>query len=379
MYVPIVPFESSYSNNSNTVINKTIVYSDSVLNLKELGENLKVTSINDVKDYDLEKCLKLIFESNKNIIFNTIQYSKEKNKVYFYTNREIDTSNWDENKTFKYKSISNEAEILEEVKNVLMNEKTSNLNVCSINNVFDVIYKYENEYKKMIDKYKTRINNRLINIYGKSAFCCIHDFEYDKNILSISFRKYSFDDDYDRVKYSKNNNDLYIVESSTCLYKNDYINNFCDIISELYDEIIKYEFITKYYFGIILANSNFYLDISRYGLTISDSKPIPNFELRKKTYNNNFAYKCNSSLVINAIKGNEEELFKRIYINIKDCPKWMRKELTIIRYNELKSEEEKERKIQEQKELEEFERKLNESKNQKRLELKRKIFSWLKK
>ena len=34
--------------------------------------------------------LKKIIEGNPNVIFNTIQYSKAKNEVYFYTNKDID-------------------------------------------------------------------------------------------------------------------------------------------------------------------------------------------------------------------------------------------------------------------------------------------------
>lgn len=55
MYVPFVPIVPSMTSSGNTVINKTIVYSDTVLNLKEIGDNLKVTTIDDVKEYAREK------------------------------------------------------------------------------------------------------------------------------------------------------------------------------------------------------------------------------------------------------------------------------------------------------------------------------------
>ena len=97
MFVPIVPFVPH-----TTVINKTIVYSDTVLPLKDTGNNLKVTSISDVGEFSLESCLKTIFESNPNVIFNTIQYSKNDQQVYFYTNQEISTKEYEESKIFKY-------------------------------------------------------------------------------------------------------------------------------------------------------------------------------------------------------------------------------------------------------------------------------------
>lgn len=384
MYVPFVPIVpstvTSMTNSNNKVINKTIVYSDTVLNLKELGNNLKVTSIDDVKAYDFEKCVKLIFESNKDVTFNTIQYSKEKNKVYFYANKEIDTNIWEENKIFKYKPITNKTEILEEVKKILVNEKTSNPDVITINHVYDVIYKYVNEFKEMKEKYRKNIKYKLKSIYSDYASCCIHDFKYDEKILPIHFKKYSFDNDYDELEFSKNNDDLYVSKSSTVLYKDDYLKHLGDIISELYDELIKYEYINDYKYGTRLVNSNFYIDISKYGLTISNNKsPYANFELSKNTVNNTYNYKCNSNTVISAIEGNEDELFNRIYVNISDCPKWMQEELSILRYNELKEEANKKRKIQEQKELEEFERLLKERRHQKILNLKHKIFPWTKK
>ena len=84
MFVPIVPFVPH-----TTVVNKTIVYSDTVLPLKDVGSNLKVTSISNVGEFSLESCLKKIFESNPKVVFNTIQYSKSDKKVYFYTDKEI--------------------------------------------------------------------------------------------------------------------------------------------------------------------------------------------------------------------------------------------------------------------------------------------------
>lgn len=78
MFIPIVPFVPH-----TTVINKTIVYSDTVLSVNDSGNNLKVTSISNVNESSLEKCLKTIFESNPNVIFNTIQYSKNDKKVRF--------------------------------------------------------------------------------------------------------------------------------------------------------------------------------------------------------------------------------------------------------------------------------------------------------
>ena len=87
MFIPIVPHTK--------VTNKTIVYSDTVLNLKDLGDNIKVTSISNVDEFSFENCLKKVLESNPEVTFNTIQYSKENKKIYFYTNNNISTKEWE--------------------------------------------------------------------------------------------------------------------------------------------------------------------------------------------------------------------------------------------------------------------------------------------
>ena len=43
----------------------------------------------------------------------------------------------------------------------------------------------------------------------------------------------------------------------------------------------------------------------------------------------------NSSILINAIKGHEDELFKKAYIKINDCPKYLRKTLKEVRRKQL--------------------------------------------
>ena len=51
MFIPTVPPVPH-----TTILNKTIVYSNTVLTLKDLGKNLKITSIENVSEYSLESC-----------------------------------------------------------------------------------------------------------------------------------------------------------------------------------------------------------------------------------------------------------------------------------------------------------------------------------
>lgn len=86
MFIPI--FHSAPDVTVNNII-----YKDTVLKLDELGTNIKLSSV-FVKHEDLEKCLKIVTEANPNVKFNTVQYSKKDNTVYFYTDKQLDLSVW---------------------------------------------------------------------------------------------------------------------------------------------------------------------------------------------------------------------------------------------------------------------------------------------
>ena len=102
MFIPVVP-----SSGRTTVINKTIVYSDTVLKLDNLGQNISLTSISNITESDFEKCIKCILSSNEDVIFNTIQYSKKEKKIYFYTNKKINISKWTNRDIKKYNRVEN--------------------------------------------------------------------------------------------------------------------------------------------------------------------------------------------------------------------------------------------------------------------------------
>ena len=138
MFIPIVPH--------TTVINKTIVYSDTVLNLKDLGDNIKVTSISDVDEFSFENCLKKVFESNPGVTFNTIQYSKENKKIYFYTNNNISTKEWEDSKKVYLKPLSSPGSILEEIKSVLNMEINKESDCISLYDVYNLI---KNKYDQL--------------------------------------------------------------------------------------------------------------------------------------------------------------------------------------------------------------------------------------
>lgn len=365
MFVPIVPFVPH-----TTIINETIVYSDTVLSLKDTGSNLIVTSINNVNESSLESCLKTIFESNPDVIFNTIQYSKNDEKVYLYTNKKITTKVYEESKYRKHKPITSRTEILEEVKRVLTAPKNRDNNCVSLYDVAVLMSQMYYKYDSIKDNYESRIDSLIAQEFDSSANVVIYGFDYDNKELSIGFNYVS--DNYAKITFIKKDGDLYVSKSESWRDKEVLVAIGTEL-SQLYDQFIKFsEYKGESNYGVKPVNSNFFVNISPYGVCIytkSMTNPLmQDFELTFPRYDNNYEYDCNSTTVISAFKGKENEIFKRIFVKIDDCPKWSQPMLYEIRQNQLAEEQKIEDKI-----------KNKEKKKQKRLELTRKIFPFLKK
>ncbi|MBQ9071848.1 MAG: hypothetical protein IJY25_01665 [Bacilli bacterium] len=358
MFIPVVPYTRT------TVINKTIVYSDTVLNLKDLGSNIKVKSIQDVSEFELERCLKTIFESNPDVTFNTIQYSKTAKEVYFYTDKEISTKNWEYSKITVYKPLSNNKEILEEIKHILTQQKIKDNDSICIYEVSELIKRTNGSYERMKDCYSEIFEDTLYRKYGKVRVV-VYNFDYYKDELTIGFNYFGKGLDYDDITFSKQNSELYLKKSETSRGMGVLVALNNDL-NELYDKFMKYSgFMQQSNYKIKSVNSKFLVNISHNVVNVGTHD---NFCLESYSYKNDFCYECNSSSVISELKGNEEELFKKIFVKIKDCPKWMQEQLYEIRQNQLAEEQ----RIED-------ENKYQEMKKQKRLEFRNKIFPFLKK
>ena len=175
-------------SSNTTIINKTIVYSDTVLSIKGLGKDLKVSTISDVDEYLLEKCLRIIFESNPNVVFNTIQYSRADKKVYFYTNQEISIKEYEESKFKRYKPITSSSEIVEEIKSILLAEKNNSSDCISLFDIAQLLKKMNHDYDMIKERYNSQFERIIKNAFGDSSSIVIFDFDYEKKLLRIGFK-----------------------------------------------------------------------------------------------------------------------------------------------------------------------------------------------
>lgn len=327
------------TSSGERIINKTIVYSDTVLPLKDGGSNLKVTSISNVSEFSLEKCLKIIFESNPTVVFNTIQYSKNDKKVYFYTNEVISTKEYENSVITKHKPISSSKEILEELKNIFVAEKNKDNNCISLYDLLTLLKKVNFKYENLIESYERRLDY-LIKCKYYRAHIRVNSFDYNTNELIIRFgyEDYKYDINFDKIKFTKKDGDLFVTESET--YRaNEVLAVLGKELSNLYDEFEKYrDFKEKYMHGLTSINSNFLIDVSQYGVSIYPKNTnifSSDFVLKAYSYTNKYKYNCNSNVVLNEFLGKETEVLKRIFVRIEDCPEWSQPILFKIRQKQL--------------------------------------------
>ena len=372
----------------NKEANKTIVYSDTVLPIKDLGKNIIVTTLENIDESSFESCLSTIFESNANTIFNTIQYSKSKKKIYFYTDQKISTKKWEDRNVVNYKPITRKTEILAGIKKILSSKPNENSDCISL---YDISKLIERKHQNF-DEYESQIESQIKNIMREKYPECIISIlglNNEKNELKIGFNKKGFrPDGYEDIIFSKKDDDLYLKRSESNIGE-EILYEAGNILSELYDELLKYEGLwTQRKYDIIVQNSIFLVNISDHHVSFF----VQNLEFelsydKSFLYGYKYYYNCNSNTIINAIKGNEDKIFKKVFVKINDCPKWSQSDLYKIKQKQLEEEQKRIKKLEElekQKQLEEQqkaeeERKIAEEKNQKRLTLKRRFFPFLKK
>ncbi len=341
MFIPVI--NTATYRRHVTVINKNIVYTDTVLSLKDLGENIVLNTVRNIDEYNFEDCIKVIMEENSDIVFNTVQYSRAEKKIYFYTDKSISTKKWDERGTRIYEAISTKQQILEEIKRVLGEIHIVPEDCVTLYDVFCVIDSIKDRKNSVKERYDDVLTNMVKNHISKSSSIHFDEFDYDTGTLIMRFSYSNFE--YKSIQFVKEDGDLRILKSDSP-WAMEVLECVGTTLSALYDEMLKF---SKYNFDkskeVKPINSNFMVDVDpRYGVDIFsrgiENTWIKDFEVTHRTYDddNEYDVKCNSNIVMEAVKGKETELYKRIYVKICECPKSLGDDLTSLREKQLDDE-----------------------------------------
>ena len=342
MFIPFIPIVPE-----TTVINKTIVYQDTVLNLKELGSNIKITSISDIKESSFEECLKTILKNNVNVTFNTIQYSKSEKKIYFYTDKEIKTNAWNNIDIVKYDHIKNNQNIISVLIDIMDHTEACPEDSVNLFEVCELSATTHKKVEKITESYRQKAVTNIHQRYENGTMV-VHYFT--DNMLHIGIRFHDFKHtEYSHFNLAKENGDLYIYESKNSvghdlIDKDIVLSLIGQEMSELFD-ILKEHENEKEASGATINKNGFVLKIYRDSVAISayDKKKSaqPYFSLIKYHSHDEYKYESNSNNLSSFLKGNEADLFKKMYVEIEACPAWMRQPLKEAKQTTLVKPKEK--------------------------------------
>lgn len=332
-------------NSSTKIVNETLVYCDTILNANYLGNNIKVTEISNVGEYSLKNCIKTILDSNSSVIFNTIQYSKNEKKLYFYTNLEINTKAWGEKSQNLSNPLTSEIEILREIKKVIESSDCKRDDSVSLYDIYHLIKERRNEYEKVRGYFNDALRILLKCTLG-NVNSCIYDFDYKNKNLKIgikTFVSYNYED----IIITKKDGELVIVSSE--FDDSEMILEIAgNLLSKFYDRMIEFTEINEQFsYDVQSVNSNFIVGISKHGVQITNKEFDSDFKLVNLSCDDTYEYKCNYIEVYNFLKNNENKLFKKIFIKLDDCPEWARAYLYVGRtanLTEYRMEEQKKEK-----------------------------------
>lgn len=321
------------------VINENVVYSDTVLNLKELGEKLVVTCVDDVRNSKFEECIRLIFSENKDVVFNTVQYSRKNQKIYLYTDRAVSIKSWTDRNKKEFSYQSYDRNILEKIKSDLSMEDSLALSIISLYDVWSVYDKKEKDFDSNLDKIKSNINKSISENFENKLSSVWYRFWNDSIEISVRNYDYGFKGDSKFVFKREKNGDLYIsgsdkklfcfVDESKLLM---YIGDDVSKIFTLYDDNRIWRDDLKR--NVMSSSDIFTANIINNSISIKSTDGIINMELYGT--GDKIKINCNSNDILSCIKGNEIELFKKIFVKIEDCPESIKNELYYYRYNYVK-------------------------------------------
>ena len=234
---------------------------------------------------------------------------------------------------------SNELVILNELKKILVTDiNKKNNNVVSLYDLSKLMNSKHIEYDNLTKKYQDYLSKKVSNDVSVK----IYNFNYKKEALLLEVKLKNIDKNH-IVAFTKQNN-TFGIQSKDNSFDNVLMPLKNDL-KDIYKKFMKfYEFMTEDVYFKKTINSKFEFTVYNSCLFINyrnDLGLLENFDITYYNKNNNYEYDTNSNDILAIIKDNEDEIFKKIYVNIKDCPKWSRETLHNIRREQLENSKQK--------------------------------------
>ena len=232
------------------------------------------------------------------------------------------------------KPVTKSAKVLEEVKNVLLSEPNKDSDCISLFIVAQGLERIKKSHAKMIIKYENQLESIAKDADLKYNYISIWDSPFSNGELKLSLGDNS---GVNRVIFIKDEDDLYIKLNETSTSNEEIFMLFGSVITQVFEEDMLYykNVLSNYTSGCESVNSNLYVTITNNNVYISDSTIAGSFELCFSASKDSYSCESNSYKIVNALSGKGDEIFKKIFVKIEDCPEWSRDYLYEIRQSQL--------------------------------------------
>lgn len=240
--------------------------------------------------------------------------------------------------------FAKESEVLKEFKKILTSEVNKDSDCVSLYDLAKLVIVKEKEYDNCKRVFMERFNSEYR--HGNVSYC---EYYPKNDKLIIRFKEHFIDEEGCNLIFTekdglqKEDNNKFVSDKVLIALK--------DLAPQLYDVLKQYkDYKTQHVFNINPVNSNLLASITREGVCISNKEHSysiadKKFELNLSSCFDEYHYfhdcKSYSDHDIGIFLGNEDEIFKKIFVKIEDCPEWSRDYLYEIRQNQLEEEKTK--------------------------------------
>lgn len=321
-------------------IPKNIVYADDELEFQIDGKDPKVTKITYLDETSFNDCVSKIIETNPNVNFNMIQYSRKNKVAYFYGNEIANIDGWTGRREIK--KVKDYRKLVLELKRLIVQDNPKNIDEISLYDVLNTIIEERDRIFEVKALFSELIGLRVHT--GRTSLSASLDrFDYDTEEMTISVKDFNVEKE---IVFAKENGDLYVKRSEEhdCL---SYIfQELGDTVSQAIDTYSTFkDFDRQGSYNVKSTNSKFITNIDKYAVNTvwNDGDFTSDIKIKRDTNKDYYNVECNSNEVVKTITKNEDNIYKSVFVKIDDCPEWMHEKLYEKRQEQLKREERKEK------------------------------------
>lgn len=307
-----------------------------------------VVSERKALDSDLESSIKKVLDMNIGIEINKIQYSKEKQTLYFYAPYRVET-------------LDTKEKFLKEIDNVFNNKDILDSDCVTLYDVLTFLRGKNKEYKQLLKKMEEELD-RCLAQNGFKAYTIFDNFDYKKQRLSLKIGNSGL---YVTFAFTKKEGLLKVVEDSW--FFNEELKVILPNIDKFYDQFMKfYDLNNLSLRGLKPVNSSFIGDITWNRVEVIMCDYLKKIIVSANTYDNNYRILYYTvPIYIDKIDGKEEDIFRNIYLKLDNFPIFMQSDLRKLKEERMLKED----RLKKIKEMEKIEQ-------DRKLTLKKKLFPW---